>query len=85
MEVLESEVKEIIETTPTSCISQIHAYIDNILEAFGVTPDYAQICPYLDNISITKSNPETGILTFNFINKGITVTITYRDDYTNNS
>lgn len=78
MSVNTSEFKEIMETTPSTIVTQLRTYISDISNAVASSPTYS--VTNLDNIGVTKATPQNGILTFNFKLYGITVTIAYRSD-----
>ena len=80
MAVTENEVKEIMETTPSSVITNLRTYIGNINSAVASTPSYTGLETNLDNIAISKATPKNGIITFTFKLDGITVSVAYRDE-----
>lgn len=79
MSVTTSELKEIMETiTDVSIKASINDAINDVKSFTDSTPDYSGAVN-LDNVSIAKSTPKNGIITFN-VNSvyGITITISYR-------
>ncbi len=79
MSVTTSELKEIMETiTDVSIKASINDAISDVKSFTDSTPDYSGAVN-LDNVSIAKSTPKNGIITFN-VNSvyGITITISYR-------
>lgn len=79
MTVTSSELKEIMETITDSTVKiAINNAIIDTKSFTDSTPDYSG-ATNLDNVSIAKSTPKNGIITFNFTGAyGITVTISYR-------
>lgn len=79
MTVTSSELKEIMETITDSTVkTAINNAIIDAKSFTDSTPDYTDAIN-LDNVSIAKSTPKNGIITFNFIGTyGITITVSYR-------
>lgn len=79
MTVTTSELKEIMETITDSTVkTAINNAIIDTKSFTDSTPDYSGAVN-LDNVSIAKSTPKNGIITFNFIGTyGITITVSYR-------
>ena len=79
MTVTSSELKEIMETITDSTVkTAINNAIINAKSFTDSTPDYSG-ADNLDNVSIAKSTPKNGIITFNFVGTcGITITVSYR-------
>lgn len=80
MAVDDTEIKEIMETTPNGVITNLRTYIGNISSAVASTPTYTGLETNLDNIAISKATPKNGIITFSFKLDGITISIAYRED-----
>ena len=84
MAVTANEIKEIMETTPSTGTSNVmtnlRTYIDNISSAVASTPSYTDLATNLDNIALSKATPKNGIITFSFKLDGITVSIAYREE-----
>lgn len=79
MTVTTSELKEIMETITDSTVkTAINNAIIDAKSFTDSTPDYSGAIN-LNNVSIAKSTPKNGIITFNFMGTyGITLTVSYR-------
>lgn len=84
MTVTENEIKEILETTPStgtsSVMANLRTYISNISTAIASTPSYGNLAGNLDNIALSKATPKNGIITFSFKLDGISISIAYREE-----
>ena len=79
MAVTTSELKEIMETITDSTVkAEIHSAISDLGNFTNSTPSYTG-ASNLQNVSLAKSTPKNGIITFTFDSDyGITVTVSYR-------
>lgn len=79
MSVTTTEVKEMMETITDSTVkTAINNAIIDLKSFTDASPNYTGAIN-LDNVSLAKSTPKNGILTFDFISDyGITITVSYR-------
>ena len=84
MAVTADEIKEIMETTPSTgtgnVMANLRTYIGNINSAIASTPSYDALAGNLDNIALSKATPKNGIITFSFKLDGITISVAYREE-----
>lgn len=84
MAVTESEIEQILNTTPSSgtgnVMANLRTYIGNISSGIAGTPSYTGLKDNLDNIALSKATPKNGIITFSFKLDGITISIAYREE-----
>lgn len=88
-----NQMQQMFETTPSHIVSLLNGYIADLLKAtydsssqrYVVANSMSTQSPVysvtrMDNMALTKSKPKNGIMTFNFKEGGVTITISYRLD-----